>query len=60
MKTAPLTVSLDAPGRPPVVLTFKGRTARGIRDVARLKGISEAEAAAFLLRSGIKLREAQP
>lgn len=55
----PLTVSFEAPGRPPVVVTFKGRQARGIRDVARLRAISEAEAAALLLRRGQEIVEAR-
>lgn len=59
MKAAPLTVSFEAPGHPPLVLTFKGRTARGIRDVARLRAISEGEAAALLLRRGREIVEAR-
>lgn len=51
-KPEPLTVSFEAPGHPPVVVTFKGRTARGIRDVARLRGIPVSDAAALLLRRG--------
>ena len=56
----PLTVSFEAPGHPPAVVTFKGRTAAGIRDVARLRAISEDEAAALLLRRGVEIVEARP
>lgn len=56
---SPLTVSFETPGRPPVVVTFKGRTARGIRDVARLRAVSESEAAALLLRRGVEIVEAR-
>lgn len=52
-ETAPLSVSFEAPGRAPVVVTFRGRQARGIRELARTEGLPEAEAAAALLRLGL-------
>lgn len=58
-RSEPLTVSFEAPGHPPVVVTFRGRQAQGIRDTARLRGISEGEAASLLIRRGREIVEAR-
>ena len=57
MRSEPLTVSLESPGRPPVVVTFKGRTAAGIRQTAERDGIPEGEAVHRLLVDGLRIVE---
>jgi len=55
MKTPPLVLSIEAPGRPPIRVELRGTTAAGVRRVAEVEGLTVDEAARRLLVRGVDI-----